>query len=111
MLREFDCHADVQELAADRLENAGHALQIKRDENVKLVHSVLAFAELHKAAEHDLGQYMEINKELLNDMPCYRQWFWADDDDATCAHDDIDTENYCPACKLNELLSKQEPGQ
>ena len=66
--------------------------------------------EFEECAKHDIRSYMDINKVLLNDMPCYRQWFWADDDDATCAHDDIDTENYCPACKLNELLSKQEQG-
>ena len=42
---------------------------------------------------------LEAAEQTIAALPCYRQWFWADDEDATCAHNDIDTENYCPACK------------
>ena len=51
----------------------------------------------------DSGQFFNVVNEMIGrmeNMPCYRQWFWDDNGDATCAHDDIDTENYCPSCKL-----------
>ena len=53
-------------LAADRLENAKHEVQVKRDENAKLVHNILAFAELHKAAEEQL----KLANELLVNVKC-----------------------------------------
>ena len=45
--------ATVAELEA-KIDDAEHEAQTKRDENVKLVHNILAFAELHKTAEDEL---------------------------------------------------------
>ena len=128
MLSEFDCHADVQKLAADRLEapeiNANELSDMRdiiselnteirayRERAITAEVTVTALedekAEFEECAKHDIRSYMDINKELLNDMPCYRTWMLDADDlgGSSCADEEYVNDPLCPSCKLNELLS------
>ena len=98
MLREFDCHADVQELAADRLEapeiNANE-LSDMRDIISELNTEIRAYRERAITAEVTVTALEAENKELIGYAKHY----------PNCGSP---VYLVC-TCGLDELLSKQEP--